>query len=642
MSVPFNMTNFTEDAVRNLMARTIGEVVENDPAVRTAYGYGNFSEVFVIRGFPLNGDDVGYDGLYGVAPRQLVATDFFSNIELMKGANAFLNGAAPGGSGIGGGVNLVPKRAGDAPLTRVTADFMGDSTFGGSVDASRRFGPDGAFGVRVNGAIHSGDTAVDDENRDTKLGSLDLDYRSDKVRLSFDIAHQRQEIDGGRPVVYVSTVVPKAPSASYNYAEPWSYSLLRDTFGQVRGEYDVLPNVTVYGAFGARETREDGDYASPTITKLDGTGTVGRLSVPRHDLAFSGQGGVRATLHTGDVSQQINVGASQLAEEGRYAYELARASAINLYTSPLVVRPATYLVGGNVNDPRVMSKTDLTSFYASDTLGFLNDTFLVTGGLRQQNIRVRGWSYASVLTADYQQSKLTPVAGLVFKATDNLSFYANRIEGLAQGPTAPTTAINAGQVFAPYTSTQYEVGAKYDTQRFGGSLALFKIEQPTGLTDPNTRVYAIAGNQRNQGVELSLYGEPIEGVRLMGGASYIDATYTQAAVATNNGNDAVGVPDYQVTLGAEYDLPWVPNLTLTGHVIRTGEQYVDAANKLRIPGWTRVDLGGRYSSVVQDRPVTFRLDVENVAGESYWSSSYGGYLTQGAPRTVKLSVSVDL
>jgi hypothetical protein len=33
-------------------------------------GYGNQSPIFVIRGLPLNSDDICYGGLYGVLPRR--------------------------------------------------------------------------------------------------------------------------------------------------------------------------------------------------------------------------------------------------------------------------------------------------------------------------------------------------------------------------------------------------------------------------------------------------------------------------------------------------------------------------------------------------------------------------------------------
>ncbi|CAO3438398.1 TonB-dependent siderophore receptor [Azospirillum doebereinerae] len=646
MDVPFSVTAYTAETVRNQQAETIGDVLANDPAVRASLGYGNFAEAFVIRGFPLYGEDIAIDGLYGIAPRQVSAADMYERVELLKGANAFLNGAAPSGTGIGGGINLVPKRADDEPLTRLTANYAMDSRFGGAVDFGRRFGEGGMFGVRANLVARDGETAVDGEKRSLLLGTLALDYRGDRARVTLDLASQRQRVEDGRPVIYVTNVVPSAPSASRNYTQPWSYSDMRDTFGQIRAEYDILPNVTVHGALGLRHTREDGDYVSPTVTGVNGAGTSRRLTVPRQDFASSGQFGLRAEQSTGPVLHRIDVGASLMRTANHNGFEFGTTSAMNLYNIVAIARPVTTSSAGVIGDPPKVGETDLKSFYASDTLSILDDRVSLTAGLRQQNLHVKGYNRANgVRTTNYDESALTPVVGLVVKPLKELSLYANRIEGLAQGPTAPTTALNSGEIFEPYKSVQYEVGGKLDFGRFSASLALFQTSQPSGVTDPVTRLYGVSGKQRNRGVELMLYGEPVEGVRLIGGATFIDPELTNTGSAATEGNDAVGAPRHQFNANVEWDLPFLPaslpKVTLTGRMIHTGAQYVNVANTLKIPSWTRFDLGARMTADIQNRPVTFRAAVENVADKAYWASANGGYLTQGNPLTAKLSMSVD-
>ena len=115
MDTPFNTTSYTEELVRNQQARSVADVLQNDPAVRVSKGFGNFQELYVVRGFPVYSDDMTYNGLYGVLPRQFVAAELLERVEVFHGATAFLNGAAPGGSGVGGAFNLMPKRAPDAP-----------------------------------------------------------------------------------------------------------------------------------------------------------------------------------------------------------------------------------------------------------------------------------------------------------------------------------------------------------------------------------------------------------------------------------------------------------------------------------------------------------------------------------------------
>ena len=113
LETPFSSTNYTEELIRNQQAKSVADVLLNDPNVRAARGFGNFQEVFFIRGFPAYSDDMTYNGIYGILPRQFVAAEYMERVELFRGASAFLNGAAPGGSNLGGTVNLVPKRAPD-------------------------------------------------------------------------------------------------------------------------------------------------------------------------------------------------------------------------------------------------------------------------------------------------------------------------------------------------------------------------------------------------------------------------------------------------------------------------------------------------------------------------------------------------
>lgn len=641
MDVPFSLTGYTEETIRNQQAETIADVLANDPSVRTGYTYGNFGELFVIRGFPLSGEDIAIDGLYGNAPRQIVGLEMYERVEVLKGSNAFLNGVAPSGGGIGGSVNLVPKRAGDEPLTRLTTSYAMDTRVGSHLDVGRRFGPDNAFGVRTNLLARDGETAIDDEERRNLLASVALDYQGERARVFLDAAHQEIKIDQGRPVVFVSgTEVPDVPSASSNYATSWSYSDLRDSFGQLRGEYDVTDRVMAYAQFGIRHMREDGDYASPTVSNAEGEATVSRLTVPREDLNLSGQAGVRTELTTGPVAHSLNVGFAGLEQENRNAYEFGSSATTNIYNPSAVDRPGTLFGAGDFDDLPLVSRTRLTSVFASDTLSAFDDKVKLTVGVRNQHLTIKGYDRTSgAENSNYDESAVTPVVGAVVKLTSRYSIYANRIEGLAQGPEAPSSAVNSGEIFAPYKSTQYEVGAKADFGSFGGGIALFQTSQPVGITDPDTMVFSVDGEQRNRGIELTVFGEPMDGVRLLGGITFLSAELTETAGGTNDGNDAVGVPDYQVNLGAEWDLPFLKGLTVSGRVLHTAPQYLDAGNALEVPSWTRLDIGARYTTEVYQTPVTVNAVVENVTDESYWASAHGGYLTQGDPLTAKLSVS---
>ena len=203
------------------------------------------------------------------------------------------------------------------------------------------------------------------------------------------------------------------------------------------------------------------------------------------------------------------------------------------------------------------------------------------------------------------------------------------------------TASNAGEVFAPYKAKQNEIGVKIDHGRLVTTLSAFQITKPSGQLSGT--VFGVNGEQRNRGLELSMFGEAAKGVRLTGGVTWLDAELTRTNSAATLGNTPVGVPSSQANLGAEWDTPGLPGVSLTGAVAYTGKQYVNQANTQSIPGWTKVDLGARYRTTVAGKVTVFRLSLQNAANRDYWSgvASYGAFV-QAAPRTVLLSATVDL
>ncbi|HEY8608535.1 MAG TPA: TonB-dependent receptor [Noviherbaspirillum sp.] len=649
MSTPFSSTAYTQALIQNQQARSVADVLLNDPTVRVARGFGNYQELYVIRGFPVQSDDMAYNGLYGLLPRQFVATELLERVEVLRGANTFVNGAAPGNGGIGGAINLVPKRAPEEALTQATAGLESGGQRYLAADIARRFGPDQRSGIRLNVARRDGGTAIDDEERELNLLSVGLDHRGSNFRLSADLGYQQHKLDRARPSVDIGPGfdVPRAPDASSNYAQPWSYSYERDVFGTLRGEIDLSQDVTAWAAAGMRRGVEDNALANPRIVGSGGATSTYRFDNARRDNIRTGEAGIRAKLKTGAVGHTLVASVSAFDGRERNAYALSDMAGFpsSLYAPVEVAAPpATALVGGSLRDPNLTNRNRLTSIAIADTLSFAQDSVLLTLGARHQKIRQTSYDFNTGLsTASYNKGSVTPVAGLVVRPAENLSVYANYAEALSRAPTPPATAVNPGEIFSPARSKQKEIGIKYDAGSFGAGLALFTTSQPQGLVDAANR-FSVGGEQRNRGAEMTVYGTPARGVRVLGGLTFLDAEQKRTGTA-NDGRDVIGAPEYQANLGAEWDIPGVRGLTLSGRVLHTAAQYADAANTQKLPSWTRFDAGLRYVTTVGNQLVTLRGQIENLADRDYWASAGGypgaGYLVLGAPRTFVVSASVD-
>jgi iron complex outermembrane receptor protein len=653
MDTPFNTTSYTQQFIQDRQAQSVADVLQADPSVRIGRGFGNYQETYVIRGFPVYSDDIAYNGLYGILPRQYISTEMLERVELIHGTSAFLNGAAPGGSALGGSISLLPKRAGNAPLNQVSVGTQTGSQTYLAADIARRFGPEDRVGIRLNAAHREGGTGIDNEKRDVSLFSLGLDYRGNNFRLSADIGSQDSKLRNARPSVNIgsATVVPSAPGASTNYGQAWDYSSERDVFGTFRAEVDVADNVTAWAAFGARKTQEYNVLSSDVTLSAanNGSGTSTRFDNGRQDSVHTGEVGIRSTLYTGSVKHTLIASASMYELNSRNGYVGYSTASNNIY-SPVVIPqsalPLAYF-GNSLDNPQTTNRTNLSSIALADTLGFFDDRLSITLGGRQQSIKQINTTYLGTFgtgapDVGYNANTITPVAGVVFKLTPSISVYGNYIEGLQPAVNAPPTAANFGQTFAPYKSKQKEIGAKYDAGKLGLTAALFSTTQPSAVTSASN-IYSIDGEQRNQGLELSAFGEPFRGLRLLGGLTLVDARLTKTAGGANDDKRVVGMPTTQSTFGAEWDVPGVAGLSVSSRVMYMSAQQVNAANTLSIPSWTRFDAGVRYVVGLGGQVITLRGRVDNIANKAYWANvgNTNSALVQGGPRVFITTASVD-
>ena len=639
MDAPFSVSSYTSTMIKDQQAVTVGDVLERDSSVRSTGQAGGIVDSFFIRGFPVGEGNLGelaFDGVYGVASNYRVFTEYAERIELVKGPGALLYGMSPN-SAVGGVINVVPKRALDEDLTRFTSRYAMDSQLGGHLDVSRRFGDERRFGIRINSSLQQGDTAIDKQSRAVGTSAISLDYQGDRLRTTLDLISQKETFDAAsRPFLIAPNVqIPSAANGRTSVSQDWGRSEARDKSALLGGEYDLSDHLTLFAhAGGGKSEVERMSDQTPTLINAAGDTSSEpgyyKFKVQRYTV----DAGARLGFDTGPVSHRA------VLQVSRYRDELSRG----IISGPAVLSNIYHPIDQprpSLAEPRTpkVSASELSGVALADTLSVFDERLQVTLGLRQQNIQSDNYNTA-VVTPSYDQSKTTPLLGIVAKPWDHVSLYYNYVEGLSKGDIAPSAAANAGEVSSPYISRQQEIGVKVDYDSFMATLALFQIKKPSG--ELSSGVFSVQGEQRNRGVELNLSGEIARGTRLLGGVTLLDGELTKTGVATNRGNRPVGVPKVQANLWAEWDTPGIEGLTLTSGAIYTARQYVDQANTQTLDAWTRFDVGARYATRIAERPTTFRVTVQNVFDRAYWSgvASYGAF-SQGAPRTLLLSATVD-
>lgn len=659
MDTPFNQTSYTAQLIQNQQARTIGDVMANDPSVRMVATGGGGLNTFLIRGFYYDSGDLSLNGLYGLSPQYQTAPNFVERVEVLKGPSALLTGMPPAG-GIGGSINLVTKQAPDTPITQLTTTYQSRSQFGSQIDYARRYGEHKEFGIRFNGGYTSGDT--DYVGQTDKLGNavVNMDYRGERARFSFDAGYQDDRLQvprrfltinnandaSGRPGI--PTYVPPVPDAGSMYGVPWSYWRPTDKFAMAQGEVDLTERLTIYGAIGWHDSNIDFRYASPTVTNIGKVGNWQAAPFMGADTfqTISGVAGARAIVDTGPITHTLNFNYSETNREGsQIAYSRYPAGIVssNLYNS----------VTSNMNLPNFggpeilgrLAKTHQSSIGFADTMSIWDDRIQFTAGARQQTI---GQDSADTLNwrnnSTFEDTVWSPGYALVIKLLQNVSIYGNYIEGLQAGQTVGITFANAGTVFAPFHTVQKEVGVKIDWGRLTTTVAAFELNRPVAITLPNNSI-SPNGEQVNRGIEINTFGELAPGLRVLGGVAFIDAVLTKTAGGLTDGKAGQGVGDINFNMGAEWDTPFMRGLTLNGRVIYTSSAYLNASNSQEIPDWTRVDVGARYefASPWNGKPIVARFNIENLLDKSYYVGSFTapGIVTIGAPRTYLASMTFN-
>lgn len=642
MDTPFNLTSYTAQLIEDQQAKTVADVLGNDPSARFTTSGSHAYENFRLRGFDVHGSDLAINGLYGLAPLGSATLEFVERVEVLKGPGAMFTGMAPSG-GIGGVVSLVPKRAADDPLTRVTLGHETAGQFGTHVDVGRRFGDDKALGVRVNAAYADGETALRGQDKQRHLLAAALDYRGPRLAASLDVYGSKLSFDGGSPAMYgfATPVIPKAPDPRVNFLQG-AAGEMKSQAAIAHIEYAFDRDVAAFASIGVRNHDYSGFLNGTHAHNVqpDGSAQVRGVAQVGYEGSAASELGARLNFDTAGVRHELVLQATRLALESGTRFNVTPMQATNIYNPIAPTLPA--LPSGAV--PKGTEST-LSSVALVDTLSFLRDAVRLTLGLRRQQVEQTGYAATGAVTSQYDEKALTPAVGVIVKPWgEHIALYANYVEGLSKGDqVGDLNATNYGQVFKPYRSEQKELGIKWKAGTFLNTAGVFQIDKPTLMsTGPAASpTYTDDANTRIRGVEWNASGEVVPTVRVVGGIAYTKGELTRTQGGVNQGHEVFGVPRWQGNIGAQWDTP-LPGLSLSARVMATSRQYLDNANVHQLPGWGQLDLGAAYSTRVAARKLVLRLGVDNALDRHYFAGGFAeprATLAQG--RIVRASATVD-
>jgi iron complex outermembrane receptor protein len=280
-----------------------------------------------------------------------------------------------------------------------------------------------------------------------------------------------------------------------------------------------------------------------------------------------------------------------------------------------------------------------------------------TAGLAYQAaVEDRGLLNLAVQKTRYRKTVTTPIGerpasradpwllsgSVLATVTPRVAVYAGRTEGLEESDVAPETAVNRDEAPPAIRTRQVDGGLRWRPAD-GVTLVAgaFRIEKPYYGLDAAT-VFRRLGQVRHQGLEASITGAPHPDVTLVAGGVLLDARVSGDEVAAGAiGKRPVGTPNRTLSISVDWRPSGFDRLSIDAALTHDGPQYADAANRVRIPAFTTLDLGARYRLRLAGAPATLRLQVTNLFDAYGWSSVASNAFLYAKPRLASARLALD-
>ena len=658
---PVQAQTFSEEMLKDAQVTRLADLTKLDASVSDSYNAAGYWDIMSARGFTLdNTRNYRREGL-PINAETSIPLDNKAAIELFKGTS----GMQAGISSPGGLINYLVKRPdGHQRTAEVAITQVGNILT--RVDLSERFGSTQQFGARVNAANERLNSAISNTQGHRQLVSLATDWRLQPGTLvEAEIEYSRRSQHSVVGFSMLGDSLPPARSLDRNLNlndQPWAQPVvMQGTTGSVRVTQDLANQWKLVGSYGEQRLKTDDRTAfpyggtacvAPAYLYCDRYGPGGDFSL----YDFRSEGEVRITraldvnvkgkLKSAGIEHQVTIGALRTLSRTDVP-----TSAYNWAGSGSVFGLSTAAPDPSLTTAQNDRQERSTEFYLTDSL-LLSERWRAWGGVRHTEFkRAQTLSDLSQPTSRVSQTLNTPWAALAYEWAPQQQAYVSWGEGIEVLPAKFTVPnydyTNSGEVLPARKSRQWEIGVKSQSARISWALNWFHVVRPEASSILNanyTYTYQLDGQSHHQGLEGQWLANL--GTYTLHASAMVLAAERRGSVKPGiNGEAPANVPDYSVKLGGSYRVPHVQGLSLLGDVVHEGQRSVDVPNHVRLPAWTRVDVGVAYVQPWQAGAVTWRLGITNLLDTKAWRESPTQfehiYLFPMAERTLTASAQID-
>ncbi|MGX5774134.1 TonB-dependent receptor [Methylorubrum zatmanii] len=640
IDTPQAVTIIPQQQIRDQNFQNLADQLRYVPGVIPAQGEGNRDQV-VIRGqntnadFFVNGirDDVQYfRDLYNI-----------ERVEVLKGPDSLIFGRG-GGGGI---INRVLKEADGLRVREIVA---GGGQFGAkrvAVDVGDRFS-DGAF-FRLNGM-------AEDSGTFRQFGELTryginptMTFVIDPattLRVSYEYFHDDRVVDRGIPSQFGRAYDYRRNRATFFGNPDVNRAQVDAHIATVALDHRFDSGVELHSQlrFADYEKFYRNVYPSSAV---NAAGTAVSLGAYRNDTnrtnTFSQNDFVYKTVIAG-MKHTLLAGFELGYQEGiafrqsGFFNNVAPSIVVNPL-APVSRVPVTFRNNGT-SDANARYDLGLAALYAQDQIE-VTDWLQILGGLRYDHFDFASRSRNNGVETARIDDLVSPRAGIVLKPLPNLAFYGSYSVSYLPSAGDQVGIFSTGLAFAePEGFENKEIGVKYDvTPDFQLTAAAYDLDRTNQrLPDPNNAgFFLLTGRTNAKGVEIGANGYVTDWWQIAGGYSFTDAKIESATSTTIVAGNRVGlVPFNAVSLWNKFELTREFSIGI-GYLYQ-GHTFASSDNAVRLPGYSRFDLGLFYTLNEWARA---QVNIENVFDRNYiYTATNNNQISPGAPRTIRAQIVV--
>jgi iron complex outermembrane receptor protein len=645
LDTPYSISVTSSELMDNMIASSADKVILYSPVATPGPQTANYSgwSGLDLRGFPIS--EITRDGIPLPFTWLFSGTEDLDRVEILTGLSSFFYGAG----NVGGVLDEVSKRPTKTPIADVSVGNFGGEQMFGHLDMGGPIGKSGKFGYRVNAFTTDGNTVMQGQaiNRHILSGAFDW-HPTKNLLIQVDGSWQKHHVDKPSMPLLIWGAAELPPASSLSNTNPYTYDWTyfderADRIG-TNATWDASSTLTLRGGYmyytEDRSMKSDSIYQGAGVVYVDNI-----FNTPVNDINQGVYSYLDKKFKTFGLAHKLTLGMNysgfnQSASKNYSSFlENDYATLSAALSAPQITWPTL-----GTEPSYVLAKAGYTNIMVGDEIA-IGHRWSALVGVNRARVATESFNTSGLATASYDKASFTPSASILFKPISRVSTYATYMESLLPGTLVPTGATppytNQGTVLSPTMGRQIEVGAKAELGKVLLTAAFFDIDEGSTYNQDNadgTQTLTQDGREVHKGVEFTATGKVTRDLTIFGGATFFHARITKTNNTLMSGQIPTLVPEQKISMLAEYRLPFLKPLYLTGGVAYVGQEDYQPSTKnyLRwLPAYTVGDAGLRFEKKLDERKSLIgRVTVSNLTDLHYWQSG-----SLGAPRTVACSLT---